>query len=75
MTHNCAKKGDVVFKGRTYNYCTLEYSIPSAFRIKSIYTMYQKQNDSCVKYTSNYPLVELEPVSVSEVISYYVCEE
>ena len=75
MIHNCAKKGDVVFKRGTYNYCTLEYSIPSAFRIKSIYTMYQKQNDSCVKYTSNYPLVELEPVSVSEVISYYVCEE
>ena len=37
--------------------------------------MYQKQNESCVQYAGNYPLLELEPISLSEVKSHYVCEE
>ena len=73
-SNNCAKIGDVVFTRGSYNYCALEYSVPSAYKIKSVFIMYKKQNESCVQ-ANNYPLLELEPISLSEVKSHYVCEE
>ena len=73
--NNCAKIGDVVFTRGSYNYCTFESSVSSAYKIKSVFTMYKKQNESCVQYANNYPLLELEPTSLSEVKSHYVCEE
>nr|MBP8971924.1 hypothetical protein [Myxococcota bacterium] len=72
--NNCAKIGDVVFTRGSYNYCASEYSVPSAYKIKSVFIMYKKQNESCVQ-ANNYPLLELEPISLSEVKSHYVCEE
>ena len=73
-SNNCAKIGDVVFTRGSYNYCASEYSVPSAYKIKSVFIMYKKQNESCVQ-ANNYPLLELEPISLSEVKSHYVCEE
>ncbi|MBR4986274.1 MAG: hypothetical protein IKY83_11125 [Proteobacteria bacterium] len=75
LINNCLKVGQLVVRNGAYNYCTNEYNSQTYFKIKSVYTMYKKQNDNCVKYEGDYPLVELEPVSLDEVKSYFVCEE
>ncbi len=74
MAHHCAKIGDIVVRRGAYNYCSAEYDNMSIYSVKAITAMYQKQNNNCIKYES-YPLVELQPASITAAKSFFVCEE